>query len=113
MDLWQHIQTLGDETHPDKPQYTRGVHVFTCPYCAHTISSANFLNVGYFQIAARTHLQSMACALAQAQRELAADEIQDPQAEKCTMCAHPRAEHDADTGACYLCTCNHFDPLPF
>ena len=72
MDIWKHIHSAGNETHPDKPQYIRGVQIFTCPFCGHEINSANFANVGYFQIACRAHLQSMACALAQAQRELTA-----------------------------------------
>jgi len=113
MDIWQHIQHTGEQTLPEKAQYVRGVHVFTCPYCGHQISSANFLNVGYFQIAARTHMQSLTCALAQGQKELRADEVQDPNAEQCTVCQHPRGEHDADSGACYLCACAHFDSLPF
>ncbi len=112
MDLWQNIQHAGDETHPDKPQYVRGVQIFTCPFCGHEISSANFANIGYFQIAARAHVQSFACALAQGQKELSAREVQDPNAEQCN-CGHPRGEHDADSGACYLCACAHFDSLPF
>lgn len=70
MNIWQHIKHIDNETHPDKPQYVRGVYVFTCPHCAHEISSANFLNIGYFQIACNTHVQSMSCALEQAQKEL-------------------------------------------
>lgn len=70
MDIWQHVKQIGEETHPDKPQYVRGVRVFTCPYCGHQLSSASFLNIGYFQIAARAHVQSLACALAQGHKEL-------------------------------------------
>lgn len=77
MNVWDHIQYTGDETHPLKPQYTRGVFVFVCPWCGAQISSAQYLNVGYFQIACAEHVKTLACALAQGHKELSAPSAED------------------------------------
>jgi len=55
--MWDHIEYVGDEVYKPKPQYMRGVHVFTCPLCGEKISSSTYLNTGYFQIAIETHIE--------------------------------------------------------
>lgn len=65
MNIEKFIEWIGDETHPEKRQYVRGVARFTCPACGHSIVSSHYLNFGYFQIAAATHLRECDTAPAQ------------------------------------------------
>ena len=75
MDIWKHIKNVGIEAHPENKDAVRGVFVFVCPYCGGQLSSASFLNVGYFQVACGTHVNSMACAMAQGKKELSVSSV--------------------------------------
>ena len=99
MNIEKFTEWIGEETHPEKRQYVRGVARFTCPTCGRSITSAGYLNFGYFQIAAATHLRE--CNITPAQIVRAA-------------CSHPRITGDNYGSMCLDCG-EHWDAneLPF
>lgn len=57
-EVWDNIKKGRENvTVSGKSQYVQDEFIFTCPRCGETISSVHYLNIGYFQIACKEHLE--------------------------------------------------------